>query len=221
MCPSRTHAALCAGLWGDVGHWDQTWSVCVQPSCQEGDECSSCKNSNCTGKNCVFVDLMQTFLSYFPSRVMNLIISLCFFSLWTSTRCFFCCRVTVLTPLSSPHLLSFPALSFTWQLGKINQYVITCRKHVFFSCLLPPWVVYLKWDILLHASSLFFLGKLQEQERKADIVASLTLLHEGVKTLRITTPAGCRTLLLQRLDKNIENYLLILTHLQLSVRSRQ
>lgn len=64
-----------------------------------------------------------------------------------------------------------------------------------------------------------FLCTLQEQEKKADIVASLRLFHEGVKTLRITSEAGCGTLLLQRLESNVENYLLILTHLQLSVRS--
>uniref|UniRef100_A0A3Q3AIE9 Thrombopoietin n=1 Tax=Kryptolebias marmoratus TaxID=37003 RepID=A0A3Q3AIE9_KRYMA len=58
------------------------------------------------------------------------------------------------------------------------------------------------------------------RERKADVVASLGLLRGGVKMLRITAQAECGTSLLQRLENNIENYLLILTHLQLSVRSR-
>ncbi|XP_037837745.1 thrombopoietin [Kryptolebias marmoratus] len=55
-----------------------------------------------------------------------------------------------------------------------------------------------------------------DQERKADVVASLGLLRGGVKMLRITAQAECGTSLLQRLENNIENYLLILTHLQLS-----
>ncbi|XP_075339503.1 thrombopoietin isoform X2 [Odontesthes bonariensis] len=55
-----------------------------------------------------------------------------------------------------------------------------------------------------------------DQEKRGDIVASLRLLFEGVKTLRILTQAGCGTLLLQRLENNINNYLMILTHLQLS-----
>ncbi|KAM6918606.1 thrombopoietin isoform 1-T1 [Xenentodon cancila] len=54
-----------------------------------------------------------------------------------------------------------------------------------------------------------------EQEKRGDIVASLNLLIKGVKTVRILTEGGCE-MLLQRLENNINNYLLILTNLQLS-----
>uniref|UniRef100_A0A8C6LHU5 Erythropoietin n=1 Tax=Nothobranchius furzeri TaxID=105023 RepID=A0A8C6LHU5_NOTFU len=59
-----------------------------------------------------------------------------------------------------------------------------------------------------------------ETKSQGDVVASLRLLIEGVRTLRTTAQAGCETVLLQRLENNIQNHLLILTHLQLSVRSR-
>lgn len=59
---------------------------------------------------------------------------------------------------------------------------------------------------------------LQHQEKRGDIGASLRLLIEGVKVVRALSHAGCGASLLQRLEHNINNYLLILTHLQLSVR---
>uniref|UniRef100_A0A3B4YRI0 Thrombopoietin n=1 Tax=Seriola lalandi dorsalis TaxID=1841481 RepID=A0A3B4YRI0_SERLL len=45
------------------------------------------------------------------------------------------------------------------------------------------------------------------------------LLIEGVKAVRALNHPGCVASLLQKLENNINNYLLILTHLQLSVRS--
>ncbi|XP_044224705.1 thrombopoietin isoform X1 [Thunnus albacares] len=54
------------------------------------------------------------------------------------------------------------------------------------------------------------------QEKRGDIGASLRLLVEGVKVVRALSQAGCGAVLLQRLEHNINNYLLILTHLQLS-----
>ncbi|XP_035025124.1 thrombopoietin isoform X1 [Hippoglossus stenolepis] len=54
------------------------------------------------------------------------------------------------------------------------------------------------------------------QERRGDIIASLRLLIEGVKVMRALSTPGCGTSLLQRLENNINNYLVILTHLQLS-----
>ncbi|XP_061587107.1 thrombopoietin isoform X2 [Cololabis saira] len=54
-----------------------------------------------------------------------------------------------------------------------------------------------------------------EQEKRGDIVASLNLLIAGVKTVRILTEGDCE-MLLQSLENNINNYLLILTNLQLS-----
>ncbi|XP_042354144.1 thrombopoietin isoform X3 [Plectropomus leopardus] len=54
------------------------------------------------------------------------------------------------------------------------------------------------------------------QEKRGDIVASLRLLIEGVKVVRAPGQPACATSLLQRLENNINNYLLILTHLQLS-----
>ncbi|XP_054612508.1 thrombopoietin isoform X1 [Dunckerocampus dactyliophorus] len=59
------------------------------------------------------------------------------------------------------------------------------------------------------------------QERRQDISASLRLLMEGVKVARHPSQAECSLVLLQRLEHNINSYLLILTHLQLSVRSCQ
>lgn len=54
------------------------------------------------------------------------------------------------------------------------------------------------------------------QEKRGDIVASLRLLIEGVKVVRTPSQPGCEASLLQRLENNIDNYLLILTELQLS-----
>uniref|UniRef100_A0A3Q3LWK0 Thrombopoietin n=1 Tax=Mastacembelus armatus TaxID=205130 RepID=A0A3Q3LWK0_9TELE len=54
------------------------------------------------------------------------------------------------------------------------------------------------------------------QEKRGDIVASLGLLTEGVKVLKGLSQPRCGSLLLQRLENNINNYLLILTHIQLS-----
>uniref|UniRef100_A0A3B4YRH3 Thrombopoietin n=1 Tax=Seriola lalandi dorsalis TaxID=1841481 RepID=A0A3B4YRH3_SERLL len=60
---------------------------------------------------------------------------------------------------------------------------------------------------------------LQNQEKRGDIAASFRLLIEGVKAVRALNHPGCVASLLQKLENNINNYLLILTHLQLSVRS--
>ncbi|XP_054452462.1 thrombopoietin isoform X2 [Anoplopoma fimbria] len=57
------------------------------------------------------------------------------------------------------------------------------------------------------------------QDKRGDIVASLRLLLEGVNVVKAQCQPGCAASLLQRLKNNINNYLLILTHLQLSVRS--
>nr|XP_046263518.1 thrombopoietin isoform X2 [Scatophagus argus] len=54
------------------------------------------------------------------------------------------------------------------------------------------------------------------QEKRGDIVASLRLLIESVKAVRVPTQPGCAVSLLQRLERNINNYLLLLTHLQIS-----
>ncbi|XP_059199797.1 thrombopoietin [Centropristis striata] len=54
------------------------------------------------------------------------------------------------------------------------------------------------------------------QEKRGEIVASLRLLIEGVKAVKAPGQPGCATSLLQRLENNINNYLLILTNLQLS-----
>lgn len=58
---------------------------------------------------------------------------------------------------------------------------------------------------------------LQHQEKRGDIVASLRLLIEGVKVVMGPSQLGCVASLLQRMENNINNYLLILTHLQLNV----
>ncbi|XP_038573961.1 thrombopoietin isoform X2 [Micropterus salmoides] len=54
------------------------------------------------------------------------------------------------------------------------------------------------------------------QEKRGDIVASLRLLIEGVKVVMGPSQLGCVASLLQRMENNINNYLLILTHLQLN-----
>ncbi|XP_049602490.1 thrombopoietin [Syngnathus scovelli] len=53
-------------------------------------------------------------------------------------------------------------------------------------------------------------------ERRQDIVVSLRHLLESVKVARPLSQAECASLLLQRLEHNINSYLLVLTHLQLS-----
>uniref|UniRef100_A0A3P9KSV5 Thrombopoietin n=1 Tax=Oryzias latipes TaxID=8090 RepID=A0A3P9KSV5_ORYLA len=55
-----------------------------------------------------------------------------------------------------------------------------------------------------------------EQEKREDIVASLKLLSENIRTIRNSTQSECGTLLLQRLENNIRNYLLIIKNLQLN-----
>uniref|UniRef100_A0A3Q2XHW9 Thrombopoietin n=1 Tax=Hippocampus comes TaxID=109280 RepID=A0A3Q2XHW9_HIPCM len=58
-------------------------------------------------------------------------------------------------------------------------------------------------------------------ERRQDISASLRHLFESVKVARPIGQAECGSVLLLRLERNINSYLLILTHLQLSVRGCQ
>lgn len=58
---------------------------------------------------------------------------------------------------------------------------------------------------------------LQHQEKRGDIVASLRLLTESVKAVRVSEQLRCSALLLLRLENNINNYLLIVSHLQLGV----
>ncbi|XP_072296502.1 thrombopoietin isoform X2 [Eucyclogobius newberryi] len=54
------------------------------------------------------------------------------------------------------------------------------------------------------------------QEKRGDLEASLRLLIEGVKVVSALSQSTCVTSLLRRLQHNINNYLLILTHLDLS-----
>ncbi|KAE8290909.1 hypothetical protein D5F01_LYC10500 [Larimichthys crocea] len=54
------------------------------------------------------------------------------------------------------------------------------------------------------------------QEKRGDIAASLRLLIESVKVVRAQSQPGCAASLMQRLENNINNYLLIVVHLQLS-----
>lgn len=49
------------------------------------------------------------------------------------------------------------------------------------------------------------------------MVASLRLLVESVKAVRVPEQPRCSASLLLRLENNINNYLLIVSHLQLSV----
>nr|XP_057925024.1 thrombopoietin isoform X2 [Doryrhamphus excisus] len=58
------------------------------------------------------------------------------------------------------------------------------------------------------------------QEKRQEISASLRLLMEGVKAARHPSQAECSLVLLQRLEHNINSYLLILTHLQLGDQQR-
>ncbi|XP_020566754.1 uncharacterized protein LOC110016899 isoform X2 [Oryzias latipes] len=66
----------------------------------------------------------------------------------------------------------------------------------------------------LHAATW---GEKSELEKREDIVVSLKLLSENIRTIRNSTQSECGTLLLQRLENNIRNYLLIITNLQLNV----
>ncbi|XP_020566756.1 uncharacterized protein LOC110016899 isoform X4 [Oryzias latipes] len=65
----------------------------------------------------------------------------------------------------------------------------------------------------LHAATW---GEKSELEKREDIVVSLKLLSENIRTIRNSTQSECGTLLLQRLENNIRNYLLIITNLQLN-----
>lgn len=59
----------------------------------------------------------------------------------------------------------------------------------------------------------------QHQEKRGDIVASLQVLVEDVKAARALSQPGCASSLLQRLEHSINNYLHILTHLEMDVRT--
>lgn len=56
----------------------------------------------------------------------------------------------------------------------------------------------------------------QHQEKRGDIVASLRLLADSVKAVRVSDQLTCSSVLL-RLENNINNYRLIVSNLQLSV----
>ncbi|KAM4605142.1 thrombopoietin isoform 2-T2 [Polymixia lowei] len=55
-----------------------------------------------------------------------------------------------------------------------------------------------------------------QQEKRGDIVASFGVLSNGVKAVRALSQPGCSSSLLQRLEHSINNYLHILTHLELN-----
>uniref|UniRef100_A0A667Z598 Thrombopoietin n=1 Tax=Myripristis murdjan TaxID=586833 RepID=A0A667Z598_9TELE len=57
------------------------------------------------------------------------------------------------------------------------------------------------------------------QEKRGDIVASLQVLLEDVKAARALSQPGCASSLLQRLEHSVNNYLHILTHLEMDVRA--
>lgn len=56
----------------------------------------------------------------------------------------------------------------------------------------------------------------QHQEKRGDIVASLRLLADSVKAVRVSDQLTCSSVLL-RLENNINNYRLIVSSLQLGV----
>lgn len=56
----------------------------------------------------------------------------------------------------------------------------------------------------------------QHQEKRGDIVASLRLLADSVKAVRVSDQLTCSSVLL-RLENNINNYGLIVSNLQLGV----
>uniref|UniRef100_A0A3B4AJ68 Thrombopoietin n=1 Tax=Periophthalmus magnuspinnatus TaxID=409849 RepID=A0A3B4AJ68_9GOBI len=60
-------------------------------------------------------------------------------------------------------------------------------------------------------------GNKSLQEKRGDLVASLRLLIEGVKSASALNQTACATSVLRKLQHNVNNYLLILAHLDLSV----
>ncbi|KAJ0011613.1 hypothetical protein NQD34_012588 [Periophthalmus magnuspinnatus] len=59
-------------------------------------------------------------------------------------------------------------------------------------------------------------GNKSLQEKRGDLVASLRLLIEGVKSASALNQTACATSVLRKLQHNVNNYLLILAHLDLS-----
>ncbi|KAJ0058686.1 hypothetical protein NL108_000427, partial [Boleophthalmus pectinirostris] len=59
-------------------------------------------------------------------------------------------------------------------------------------------------------------GNKSLQEKREDLVASLRLLTEGVNAVSALSQSACAASVLRRLQHNINNYLLILLHLDLS-----
>lgn len=59
-------------------------------------------------------------------------------------------------------------------------------------------------------------GNQSLQQKRGDLVASLRTLKEGVEAVSALSQSQCATSVLRSLLRNINNYLLILTHLHLS-----
>lgn len=133
--------------------------------------------------------------------------------------------MTLSSPIQLPcpeiHVASWESKSVCWHMYESK----IIYQHVYITCLCSMWAVYVVCNNWLQSrfhclySSVIVL--LQHQEKRGDIVASLKLLIEGVKVLNAPSLPRCGLSLLQRLENNINNYLLIITHLQLSVRSSQ
>lgn len=141
-----------------------------------------------------------------------------------------CCHQSI----SHPHLCSFRHLytSLAERLYWLHDLLHTSSatlhwascsilgQHI--STLTPAEIENLVFDLIIHKCCGFILPclcvSLQPQEKRGDIVSSLTLLVESVKAVRASGQPGCAASSLLRLENNMNNYLLILTHLQLNVR---
>ncbi|KAM9428690.1 uncharacterized protein ACWYII_019627 isoform 4-T5 [Salvelinus alpinus] len=58
------------------------------------------------------------------------------------------------------------------------------------------------------------------QEKKGDIAASLRVLSRSVRVVKTLSQPGCAATLLERLEHTVNNYLHIITHLDIRVHRR-
>lgn len=129
---------------------------------------------------------------------------------------------TLSTPVQLPctelHVASWENRSVCWHIveSKILKTMLFLLAYYWFN---ENELIFKNTIVLITSSKTYFCMYLlpQDQEKRGDIIASLKLLVESVKVFKAQSQPGCAASLLQRLENNINNYLLILTQLQLSV----
>uniref|UniRef100_A0A8C6SWH3 Uncharacterized protein n=1 Tax=Neogobius melanostomus TaxID=47308 RepID=A0A8C6SWH3_9GOBI len=124
--------------------------------------------------------------------------------------CIFSTLIDENAPLHVGHIFNFPHNNFSLTFTRSVLLQLACE-----GLATLPQAVQLPCTAL-HAASW---ENKSLQQKRGDLVASLRILNEGVESVSALSQTPCATSVLQKLLQNIGNYLLILTHLHLSVRS--